>query len=181
MYKNSALLSIGAASGILTVLFRCRPCIPDREETGCPHPDGRANERNSEPINQTSIEYANSLWGKDWSVMQDATASPDQEKWRQLGLATQVTDRIRQLLVGKDWSVMQHEQPPGSGEMATAGSLNTEVQRRQQVCCSALVSPRWSFLAPEGCDTLTGITRRRQESSLNQGLGPQRRSQARSL
>ena len=49
--------------------------------------------------------------------------------------------------------------------------LETQVQRRQQVCCSALVSPRWSLLAPEGCDTLTGITRRRQEGSCAQGLG----------
>ena len=49
--------------------------------------------------------------------------------------------------------------------------LETQVQRRQQVCCSALVSPRWSFLAPEGCDTLKGITRRRQEGSFEPGLG----------
>ncbi|MCM3905542.1 MAG: hypothetical protein ND866_27935, partial [Pyrinomonadaceae bacterium] len=37
--------------------------------------------------------------------------------------------------------------------------------------CLALVSPRWSFLAPRGCDTLTGITRRRQEDSFEPGLG----------
>ena len=49
--------------------------------------------------------------------------------------------------------------------------LEIQVQRRQQVCCSALVSPRWSFLAPEGCGTLTGITPRRQDGSFEPGLG----------
>jgi hypothetical protein len=34
-----------------------------------------------------------------------------------------------------------------------------------------LVSSRWSVLAPEDCDTITGITRRRQEGSFEPGLG----------
>jgi hypothetical protein len=38
--------------------------------------------------------------------------------------------------------------------------LDTQLQRRrrQQVCCSALVSSCWSLLAPEGCETITRIT-----------------------
>jgi len=34
-----------------------------------------------------------------------------------------------------------------------------------------LVSPRWSELAPAACDTITDIARRRQEGSLEPGLG----------
>jgi hypothetical protein len=55
--------------------------------------------------------------------------------------------------------------------------LETQLQRqlRQQVFYSALVSSRWSFLAPEDCATLTstttGITHRRQAGSFEPGLG----------
>ena len=54
--------------------------------------------------------------------------------------------------------------------------LYTQSQRRrqQQVCYLALFSSRWSVLAPASCDTITdittGITRRRQESSIEPGL-----------
>ena len=88
-----------------------------------------------------------------------------------MGLSTQVKYRLRLMLVGEGLERHVRHRACQSQEQWRQMGLQTQVQHRQQVCCSALVSSRSSFLAPEGCDTLTGITHRRQEGSFKPGLG----------
>src|SRR4029077_6884404 len=104
----------------------------------------------------------------------------DQEQRRPMGLYTQVKYRIRQFLVGEGLE----ERHVGSNtrkdqEQRRPMGLYTQVPHcwcrcRQPASCSALVSSlssRWSVLAPTACDTITSITRRRQEGPIEPGLG----------
>ena len=90
-----------------------------------------------------------------------------------MGLDTQVKYRIRQLLVEEGLERYVGRRARKDQEQRQPMGLDTQLQhrRRQQVCCSALVSSRWSVLALAGCDIITGITRKRQEGSFELGLG----------
>jgi len=107
--------------------------------------------------------------GLGWHVGRNTRS--DQEQWRPLDLDTQVKYRKCQILVEEGLERYVRRRACTDQEQRRPMGLDTQVQHPKQLCCSALVSSRWSFLAPEGCDILTGITRRRQVDSFEPGLG----------